>query len=77
MVIQRGESNEILMAASLRLYGFSFIPLILFIPCMLFLSKFFGVNAVWVTQPLVDFVMIALIMQIKEVKKIMAMGGFN
>lgn len=34
--------------------------LILFVPAMLLLPRFFGVNAVWFTQPLVDVLMIGL-----------------
>ena len=48
-----------------------FRQLILFVPCMLLLPKYFGIQAVWFTQPLVDFVMISigLIMQTKELSK--------
>lgn len=48
-----------------------FRQLILFVPCMLIFPKYFGVNAVWFTQPLVDFIMITIgiLMQIKELRK--------
>lgn len=49
-----------------------FRQLILFVPAMILLPKFFGVEAIWFTQPLVDFIMIfiGLIMQIKELRKL-------
>lgn len=37
-----------------------FRQLILFVPAMIILPRLFGVNAVWFTQPLVDFIMIVL-----------------
>lgn len=53
-----------------------FRQLILFVPCMLLLPKYFGIQAVWFTQPLVDFVMISigLIMQTKELSKTTTQG---
>ncbi len=53
-----------------------FRQLILFVPCMLLLPKYFGIQAVWFTQPLVDFVMIGigLIMQTKELNKTTTQG---
>lgn len=48
-----------------------FRQLILFVPAMLLLPKFMGVDAVWFTQPLVDFTMIiiGILMMIKELGK--------
>lgn len=48
-----------------------FRQLILFVPAMLLLPKFIGVDAVWFTQPLVDFTMIiiGILMMIKELGK--------
>ncbi|WP_434305340.1 hypothetical protein [Clostridium botulinum] len=42
----------------------------------LLLPKYFGIQAVWFTQPLVDFVMISigLIMQTKELNKTTTQG---
>ena len=47
-----------------------FRQLFLFIPAMILLPAAFGVKAVWFTQPLVDFIMIAigLVMMISELK---------
>ncbi len=49
-----------------------FRQLILFVPAMLILPKFFGIHAVWFTQPLVDFTMISvgICMMCREMKKI-------
>lgn len=46
--------------------------LILFVPAMILLPKFFGISAVWFTQPLVDFIMITIgvFMMIKELRKL-------
>ena len=47
-----------------------FRQLFLFIPAMILLPAAFGVKAVWFTQPLVDFIMIAIgvVMMISELK---------
>lgn len=47
-----------------------FRQLFLFVPFMIILPKFFGIIAVWFSQPLVDFIMISagVIMMIKEFK---------
>lgn len=48
-----------------------FRQLILFVPMMILLPKFFGIDAVWFTQPLVDFIMIGIgiLMMMKELKQ--------
>lgn len=48
-----------------------FRQLILFVPCIIFIPKYFGIDGVWIAQPLVDFVMIVvgLIMQEVELRK--------
>ena len=47
-----------------------FRQLFLFIPAMILLPAAFGLKAVWFTQPLVDFIMIAIgvVMMISELK---------
>lgn len=49
-----------------------FRQLILFVPAMFLLPKFLGIDAVWFTQPLIDFIMITIgiIMMMKELSKI-------
>jgi Na+-driven multidrug efflux pump len=44
--------------------------LFIFVPAMVILPMFFGIKAVWFTQPLVDFIMIAIgvVMMINELK---------
>ncbi|MSR94200.1 MATE family efflux transporter [Clostridiaceae bacterium 68-1-5] len=45
--------------------------LFLFVPAMIFLPMIFGINAVWFTQPLIDFIMIVvgILMMIGELNK--------
>lgn len=48
-----------------------FRQLFLFVPAMLILPKFFGIDAVWFTQPMVDFLMITVgvLMMTSELRK--------
>lgn len=51
--------------------------LILFVPAMIILAKIFGIQAVWCTQPLVDFIMITVgvIMMLHTLKNIEKVKG--
>lgn len=51
--------------------------LILFVPAMIILPKIFGIQAVWCTQPLVDFIMITVgvIMMLHTLKNIEKVKG--
>lgn len=50
-----------------------FRQLILFVPCILIFPRYFGITAVWLTQPLVDFIMILIgvSMQRKTIKNML------